>query len=276
MTAISEKIELLGKGLYPNIPDVITLTGLPTVSELEYVGSEDFDQTMLDKILPAAIEEDVDCRQLLEIDFNWVCRCLRILNFGPYYTTNAIFCDKCGKTPYGEYQVNLNTISCVPLPDGFVNDIKISRDEFLDFNGDIVIKLPTIQRMLDALKDKAFQLSDGRINRELARMCYMITSVKGNSNLTPVEIKLLLQKELSAADYVVIKDKVRELTNYGLRAGGITQCPKCHGQASFIALNDDKFFRPTLGDLRKWKHDRSSRADKDISRSKAAAVRKHN
>lgn len=276
MTAISEKIELLGKGLYSNIPDTLTIKGLPTVSELEYVGSEDFDETMLDKILPEAIEEDIDCKQLLEIDFNWICRCIRILNFGPYYTTNAIFCDECGKASYGEYQVNLNSIACVPLPEGFVNDIKISREDFLDFNGDITLKLPTIRQMLNAQKDKAFQFADGRINRELARMCYMITSINGNANLTPVEIKLLIQKELSAADYVVIKDKIRELTNYGLRAGGVTQCPKCHGKGSFIALNDDKFFRPTLGDLRQWKHDRSGRSAKDVSRSKTTSVRKHN
>ena len=33
--AISEKIELLGKGLYNGIPDELTLTSIPTASELE-------------------------------------------------------------------------------------------------------------------------------------------------------------------------------------------------------------------------------------------------
>lgn len=273
MSAISEKIELLGKGLYKDIPDTLTLTSLPTISELEYVSGEDFDATMLEKILPQAIEEDIDCKQLLEIDFNWICRCLRILNFGPYHTTNAIFCDKCGKTSYGEYRVNLNTIGCKPLPEGFVNDIKISRDSFIDFNGDVSLKLPTIQQILNAHKDKAFQTADGRINRELSRICYMVTSIKGKSGLTPVEIKLLIQKELSPADYIVLKDEVRRLTNYGLRAGGVAQCPNCGStEASFIALNDDKFFRPTMGDLRKWKDDRSTGESKDVPRSKTTAV----
>lgn len=256
--AISEKIQLLGKGLYKDIPDELTLTSIPTVSELSYVGAEDFDEVMLDTILPEAIEEDINCRNLLEIDYNWICRCLRILNYGPYHTTNAIFCSKCGNTSYGEYRVNLNTIECKPLPEGFVNDLKISRNEFIDFNGDIHIKLPTIQKIMNAYKDKAFHGKDGRVNRELARMCYMITSIKGKSNLTPIEIKLMIQKELSAADYIVLKDVVNNLTDYGLRAGGSCQCPKCGDMnAAFIALTDDRFFRPTVGDIREWKNDRS-------------------
>lgn len=273
MSAISEKVELLGKGLYQDIPDVLTLTSLPTISELEYVSGEDFDATMLEKILPQAVQEKIDFKQLLEIDFNWVCRCLRILNFGPYYTTNAIFCDKCGKTSYGEYRVNLNTIGCKALPEGFVNDIKISRESFLDFNGDVSIKLPTIQQILNAHKDKAFQTGDGKINRELSRICYMITSIKGKTGLTPVEIKLIIQKELSPADYIVLKNEVRKLTDYGLRAGGVAQCPNCGSlEAAFIALTDDRFFRPTLGDLRRWKDDRSSGSAEDISGSKTAAI----
>lgn len=271
--SISEKIELLGKGLYKDIPDVLTLTNLPTISELDYVGGEDFDLTMVEKILPEAVEEKIDFKQLLEIDYTWICRCLRILNFGPYHTTNAIYCDKCSNTSYGEYRVNLNTINCKPLPEGFVNEIVIPKDKFIDFNGDIVLKLPTVQQLFNSQKDKAFQTASGRINRELARICYMIASIKGKKTLTPVEIKMYIQNEMSAADYIVLKKEVLDLTDYGLRAGGSAQCPKCGNMdAAFIALTDDKFFRPTLGDLREWKHSRSSGSNKDVSGSKAATV----
>ena len=153
--AISEKIELLGKGLYDSIPDELTLTNIPTASELDYVGSEDFDEVMINKILPKAVEEKIDFRQLLEIDYQWVCRCLRILNYGPYFTTGAILCDKCGQS-YGEYRVNLETIDCKPLPEGFKNHIVIGRDEFIDFNGSVEVKLPTIQQIMNAYKDKNF------------------------------------------------------------------------------------------------------------------------
>lgn len=81
---VSERIELLGKGLYKDIPDILTLKSIPTASELDYVGSEDFERTMIDKILPAAVEESINFNNLLEIDYFWVCRCLRILNYGPY------------------------------------------------------------------------------------------------------------------------------------------------------------------------------------------------
>ena len=259
---VSEKVQLLGKGLYTDIPDELTLKSMPTISELDYVGSEDFEATMLDKILPSAVEEKVDFHQLLEIDFQWVCRCLRLLNFGPYHTTNSIFCDKCGKTFYGEFQVNLQTIACKTLPEGFVNDIVIKKDEFIDFEGDIHFKLPTIQQTINAYKDKAFQTASGKVNRELARICYMITSIKGKSGLTPVEVKLMIQKDLSPADYLVLKERVDELSDYGLRAGGLAQCPKCGSkEAAFIALVDDRYFRPTVGNLREWKHDRSSGRD---------------
>lgn len=271
--AISEKIELLGKGCYTNIPDVLTLKNIPTASELEYVGSEDFDKTMIDTILPYAVEEKVDFNQLLEIDYHWVCRCLRILNFGPYYTTNAIYCTDCKSVSRGEYQVNLNTIDCKPLPEGFVNKIVIKRDEFVDFNGDIEFRLPTIQQTLNSYKDKAFQKATGASNRELARICYMVTSIKGKTNLNPVEIKMLIQKELSAADYKILKQRIDDLSDYGLRAGGSAQCPKCASlSAKFVALTDDRFFRPTLGDLRRWKDDRSKRADEDVSRDTSTNV----
>lgn len=271
--AISEKVELLGKGLYTDIPDTLTLSSIPTASELEYVGSEDFEKTMLESILPKAVEEKIDFKQLLEIDFQWICRCLRILNYGPYYTTNAIFCSDCNKISHGEYKVNLETIECKPLPEGFVNDIVIPKEEFIDFDGDIHLKLPTIQKMMNAEKDKAFQNAEGETNRELARMCYMITSIRNKNNLTPVEIKMIIQNELSSADYIILKSMVQQMSDYGLRAGGVAQCPKCGSMdAAFMALINDKFFRPTLGDLREWKHSKSKRTDQDVPPSKTKTV----
>lgn len=256
--AISETVELLGKGLYDDIPDVLTLKSIPTASELDAVGSEDFDKVMLEEILPQAVEEKIDFSKLLEIDFQWVCRCLRILNYGPYHTTNVIFCDKCGSS-YGDYLVNLQTIPCKPLPEDFVNDIVIHKDEFLDFGGDVHIKLPTIRQMLNARKDKAFQNSEGQTNREFSRLCYMISSIKNKNTLTPPEIKILIQDQMSSADYMLLKGRVRELSDYGLRAGGTTTCPKCGSkEAGFLAFVDDRFFRPSMGALRQWKNDRSS------------------
>lgn len=270
--AISEKIELLGKGLYKDIPDTLTLTSIPTASELDYVGGEDFNKTMLEVIFPKAIQEQVDFKQLLEIDFQWICRCLRILNYGPYFTTNAIYCSHCG-SHYGEYRVNLETIGCTPLPDGFVNDIIIKKEEFLDFDGDIHLKLPTIQKMMNAEKDKAFITATGEHNTNFARMCYMISSIKGKSNLTPIEIKMMIQNEFSDADYKILKYVVQEVSDFGLRAGGRAQCPECGDtDATFIALMDDRFFRPTVGDLREWKNSRSKRTDENVSADKTRSV----
>ena len=255
--AISEKIALLGKGLYKDIPDVLTLKAIPTASELDYVGGEDFQATMLDVILPKAVEEKIDFRQLLEMDFQWICRCLRILNYGPYFTTNAIYCPDCDAISHGDYQVDLRTVDVKTLPENFSNNIVISKDEFIDFNGDIVLHLPTIQEVMNADKDPLFADSTGNGNHSLARLCYMIKAIDGNAKVSAPEIKFMIQNKLSDADYKILKAKATELTDYGLRAGGTTGCPKCGSHnAAYVALVDDRFFRPTLGDLRKWKADR--------------------
>lgn len=272
---VSESIELLGKGLYKGtgIPDVLTLQALPTISELEYISSEDFDETMIEKVLPQAVKEKIDFNQLLEIDYQWVLRCLRILNYGPYHTTNAIYCSRCRDRIPGEYRVNLTSVECKPLPEGFVNHIKISRDEFLDFNQDIVIGLPTIRQVLNSYKDKMFQNSAGKMNRDLARICYTIQSIGTERQTSPVDAKVKIEKELSAPDYVILKDMVNDLLDYGIRAGGTTTCPKCgNPEATFFALMDDRYFRPTLGDLRAWKADRGERSKENTSGNKAKDV----
>lgn len=259
---LSETFELLGKGMYNGtIPDVLTLKSIPTTSELDYVGGEDFDRVMIEKILPQAVEEKVDFYNLLEIDYQWICRCLRLINYGPYHTVNTIFCGKCHTTSHGEYTVNLYTIPCIPLPENFKNSITISKDEFIDYDKDVVIKLPTIKDILTAYSDNAFKGADGEIDRELARICYCITQMGADKGLTPYEIKMRIQGQFSAADYRVLKEVMNDMTNYGLRIAGSCDCPNCGNKdATFIALTDDKFFRPTLGDLRAWKRDRKNQS----------------
>lgn len=255
--AISEKIELLGKGLYTDIPDVLTLKNIPTASELDYVGGEDFIATMLDIIFPAAIEEKIPFRNLLEIDFQWICRCLRILNYGPYYTTNAIYCPDCDQVSHGEYRVDLRTVEVKTLPAGFKNSLVISKDEFIDFDEDITLHLPTIQDVINANKDPLFKDSNGDTNRNFARLCYMVSAIGNNNNVPIPNIRMTIQKKLSSADFFVLRNKATELTDFGLRAGGKTVCPKCKSkEAAYVALVDDRFFRPTMGDLRAWKSDR--------------------
>ena len=267
---IAEKVELLGKGLYSDIPNELTLKALPTVSELDYVGSEDFEATMLDKILPQAVEEKINFHKLLEIDFTWICRCLRFLNYGPFFTTPNLFCNKCGQVG-SNMMVDLRTVGCTPLPEGFKNDIVIKKDEFIDFKGDVHMKLLTIQERINAFKDPLF-IKDGRINREFARLCYSITQIGNERNLTPVQVKLHIENEFSRPDYLILIDMSKELTNYGLRAGGSATCPVCGGSAAFIALVDDRFLRPTMGDIKAGRNDRRARYEEDTSGSETAAV----
>jgi hypothetical protein len=256
---VSEKVELLGKGLYDEIPDQLTLKSFPTVTELDYVGAEDFEETMLKDIFPKSIEEQVNFHKLLEIDFQWICRCFRFLNYGPYFTTNAFICDNCGPIRV-EAQVDLRTVGCKPLPPDFTNDVVIKKDEFLDYKKDIHLHLLTIQEALNYREDNLFKRPNGEVNTELARICYSIHTLGSDKQVTPVSAKLEIEKNMSPADYKILKAKVAELTDYGLRGGGRCECPQCHSNsAAFLALADDRFFRPTVGDLRKGRDDRSLR-----------------
>lgn len=270
---LSEKTELLSKGLYKDIPDVITLKSLPTSSELEFVGSEDFDKTMLDVIFPQAIEEKFDYYNLFELDYQWICRCLRILNYGPYYTTNNVFCGECGQLSTGEFQADFRTVEAKPIPEGFKNDITIKADDFIDFESEVKIKLLTMRETLSAYNDPAFKMKSGKVNRELARICYMITKVGNKTGLTPIEVKTLVLRDMSSADYIILKDRVTDLTDYGLRAGGTITCPKCGSRtASYIALVDDRFFRPSVGDLKQWRNDRRSGGNENPTGDKTKTV----
>lgn len=275
--SLSERVQLLGAGLYTDIPDELTLTSIPTVSELDYVGNEDFDKTMLDSILPKAVAEKINFRDLLEIDYEWICRCLRMLNYGPYFTSNLILCPKCGDATKGrEQQVDLRTISCKPLPPKFVNDLCIPADQFIDYGKDVHFRLITIGRLLEQNNDRAFQLPDGTVNSRLARACYGITSMGGQTGMTPLEIKLEISKNMSPADYLILTDEIARQSDYGLRAAGSTTCPICGNKdAAFLALASDKFFRPTVGDLREWAKHRSERGVEDLQRYTETVVRKH-
>lgn len=266
MPNVSEKVQLLGKGLYNTFPNEITIKTMPTISELDYVAAEDFDKVMLTKILPECIEEEgLNFDELLQIDYSWICRCLRFLNYGPYHSTNTIYCPNCGPQ-YGDYKVNLTTINCKPLPEGFTNNITISKDEFIDFDEDVVIKLLTMREVLNFEKDSAFKKADGTTNTELARMCYMVKQIGTETHFTPIDVKIKIEKEFSPADFKILKDVIYDVTDYGLRAGGSCACPKCGSDASYLAIQDDRFFRPTLGDLRRWKDDKiAERRSKDAT-----------
>jgi len=269
---MSEKVELLGKGLYADIPDQLTLKAIPTVSELDYVGSEDFEETMLNVIFPEAIEEKINFHNLLEIDFQWICRCLRFLNYGPYFTTNTILCENCGPVRI-ESQVDLRTIDCKALPENFKNELIIKKGELIDYKEEIHLHMLTIQESLNLRKDNLFKRVNGEINTDLGRICYSISSMGMDAHSTPISAKLEIEKNMSPADYKVLRSRVQELTDYGLRGGGRCQCPQCKSNnAAFIALADDRFFRPTVGDLRKGRDDRSLRGVKDPTGNKAEAV----
>lgn len=253
---LSESVVLIGKGLYKTIPDEIKISAVPTASELEFVGAEDFDGCMIRTIFPQVIEnsESMDFGELLDIDYDWICRCLRMKSYGPFFTANRIFCPDCNEVHKGEYQVDLRRVGVNPLPDSFVNKITISAEEFIDVKDDFVMQLPTVRDRLAMNKDSLFQRKNGGMNVTLARICYMTKQIGNQQNLTPVDVRSYIHKNFSSADYEILKDLVNQNDNYGLRFMGQVNCPVCGSEnAYFVAYAQDKFFRPSVGDVRSFK-----------------------
>ena len=122
------------------------------------------------------------------------------------------------------------------------------------------MKLLTIQEVINARNDTAFVRVDGKADTNYARLCYSIKSIKNNTNMTPMDARTYIQKNFSAADYQILRQRFHDVANYGLRGAGAITCPKCKKEeATFIALQDERFFRPLVDDLRRWKADRTER-----------------
>lgn len=253
---LTETVELLGKNIYKDIPSTLTIKSLPISAELTMTGAEDFDSMMLHNILPKCIEPNIDFGKLLEIDYQYLCRCVRILNYGPFVTTRRIVCAECGSGDAGaDTQVDITSVACTPIPEDITeNYFVISKNEFVDTKDNIGIKLLTINDVLSMRKDKQFKDAKGETNTELARMCYSICSIGTRKALTPIDTYQFVTKQLSSADYILLKDEIVKRTNFGLRAGGHTKCPHCGNEnAVFITFTDERFFRPTVEDIRKWR-----------------------
>lgn len=278
--AIKEKLELIGtpwyRGTGQDIPSTITLTELPTASELDYVSAEDFHNVMVNDILPQSIEEGVNPKSFLESDYYWVLRALRMMNYGPYIDVRRIFCLDCGEITDGAFQCDIRTVESKPMPKDVTSRLTIKADEFLDFDKDIELKLLTIQDVQNYEKDKQFKDASGETDGMFARLCYSIKSIGGVPS-DPVVSRNTIQSEMSPADYRILRDLSRDLTDFGLRSAGRCQCPNCRSNnAQFFCLVDEQFFRPSLDNLRGWGVDRKRGSDDNPDGGKAKGVQRDN
>lgn len=275
---LSEKVVLIAQDAYSTIPNELNINAVPTATELEYVGAEDFDKAMVHDVLPKVVDdsEGMDFSELYDFDYDWLCRCLRLKSYGPYFTTNRIFCPDCNDAHRGEYQVDLRSVPITPMPKGFVNDLTVDADEFIDCKDRISFKLLTVKDKMHIDQDAMFDRSDGTKNLSLARLCYQIKSIGNQKDMTPLDVRQYITKKMSAADYEILKDCVAKLTNFGMHVMGYTACPVCGSKnAYYIALQQDKFFRPSVGDIKQYKSAIRSGDWEKLPGDPAKYVRKH-
>ena len=61
--------------------------------------------------------------------------------------------------------------------------------------------------------------------------------------------------------------------HYEITASRHVTCPKCGNRtASYIALVDDRFFRPSVGDLKQWRNDRRTGGNENPTGDKTKTV----
>lgn len=234
---LSEKVSLLST--YPDIPSVLTISAITTEHELELVSSEDYDRTMIDSIFPKVIKEDIEFYTLLEIDYQWLCRCIRMLSYGNEVTARSIICDDCEAVCQGEYKVDFRYVDCKPLPVGFNNQCKVQTWETFDESIFVRFHLLTIREYLDVLD--TLYLYDN--NAVLSRVCHMIDKVNDIQLDNPVKAKEYILNTMSAAEYQMICNQMLQRADYGLRSYGSIKCPKCKSNnARFLMLPNDIYF----------------------------------
>lgn len=222
---ISEKLRLLGS--YQDIPQTLTISAMTTELELMLVSSEDYYQSMIDDIFPNIISEKFNYLNLLEVDFQWICRCLRILSYGPETTITAITCPDCGQVSYGEYKINFNSVGCSEIP----NRLRSGRDVIYIGDNEFWYHLLTMKEVI-SLSDQP------DVHKLVSMICGYSHYIDDD-----IETKLYWVNKLSCAEYVILSSKLKEVSNLGLCDRGNVQCPKCFSKNSvFILPKDDKFF----------------------------------
>lgn len=240
---------------YENIPPTVTLSSYTTGMEQLRVSSDNLNKVMINSILPQVIEPKIPITELYEPDFFLLLRHLRILTWGPFYTTGAWYCQDCinddglkGKLVFKDKQINLAEIPVIrpDKDDELKTKITLTPDDFIFLDA-------TVNMHLNKCKD--ILLYDIKLPKDRQDLVPIAASISHVSGLDFVDIREVVDwlYNLSPADSDIIKFAYKDAFNIGLSSKYNFTCPECGGRALCSVPVNDAYFRPSRSDLQAWK-----------------------
>ena len=238
------------------IPKSIIISSYTSRMEKLRNSSDDLHQAMIKHILPQVIEPKIDVKKLYEPDYYLVLRHLRILTWGPFWTSRAWVCSDCVNEDgsKGKFyqdkptQINLGDIAVLrpETNEELKTSVVVKPDDFIGLDCEVKLHLNRCQDML------FFSAKVLKGDEDFRALAASISSVSGQDFVDISEAAEWLGN-LSAADEEILEEKYHDAFNVGLQKTVEFKCPVCGGKAHAYVPINDYYFRPTKENLKEWK-----------------------
>ena len=245
-----------GKFYGDNFDGNITLRAMTTIEERMRLGSEDYYSTMSEIVNRCIVDNinpdgsyKIDSKRFTIFDFDAVCIKLRIISYGPLYSTEAV-CTVCGHQ--FRHKADLRELEFKFVPDDFVEPYTIGP---LPHSGDTLgCRFLRVQDKIDIERKAKEILSKepnyvGNPEFEL-EMLHRIVTINGedvDSIMGTKYIQHMISMDVNYYQENIDKDF------YGVSVVGRTECPNtingkpCVGSklkgAIYYIRSDKEFFR---------------------------------
>ena len=237
-TALTEDVQMITRGILPNIPATITIKALQRKDKKKVLMSNT-DDVLLSLLQSCIVSpKDFNVYNLLPFESQYLLYRLRILTYGNENTFKDA-CPYCGEI--NEVTIDLNSIPIIDIPD----DFKLTFDISLPVSGDVLTcKLLTEGELSKIRKDsKDFTKNTG--NEDLDRIWESrIIAINGVTKLAPIEISQYLDEMSDYDSEYFMEYYSRYSGNYGLQTQLNYTCDHCNRKVESEMPGIATFFRP--------------------------------
>lgn len=242
-----------------NMPTSVTVGSYNSGQEQLRLSSENFNQVMIEEILPAVTNlTKKQVQELYEIDYYLLLRRLRLVTWGPSFTAASYYCPHCidpitevrGVLHSKKRRVRLDTVG-VGLPEdnkAIPLSVTIKREELLFCDGDVEFGA---NRCKDLVLIEKTRVADNL--RPLLGIAASLRRVSNEDMFVDITEAVDWLAALPAADFKLLHHAYSDTFKYGLSSRGEVKCQVCGGEAWFFAPVNDYYFRPSIEDLQEWK-----------------------
>ena len=237
-TALTEDVQMISRGILPNIPPTITIKALQRKDKKKVLMSNT-DDVLLSLLQSCIVSpQNFNVYDLLPFESQYLLYRLRILTYGNENTFKEQ-CPYCGET--NDITIDLNSIPIIDIPDNF----KLTFDITLPISGDVLTcKLLTEGELAKIRKDsKDFTKNTG--TDDLDRIWESrIVAINGQNKLAPIEISQYLDEMADYDSEYFMEYYSRYAGNYGLQTKLNYMCDQCNRKVESEMPGIATFFRP--------------------------------